>query len=155
MAPKKHIILNYLRHFECLIPKKDCNNIAVSLKPVGWHVAHSLKVIQAICNTVQASDPKTYRSNLNLERSICFITNSMPIGWYIAPKSTLPPKNIETNYLKEELLATILKLSSFEKLDKYANFWHPCLGQLHKKNTLRYMEIHTLHHVKIIRKILR
>ena len=41
---------------------------SVSSKNVGWHVDHSLKVINSVINTLKESKPKNYKWKFNIMR---------------------------------------------------------------------------------------
>jgi hypothetical protein len=45
-------------------------------------------------------------------------------------------------------------MEALEKAEKNQFFPHPFLGNLNKKQTIHFLSIHTLHHLKIINDIL-
>ena len=127
----------------------------VSTKGVDWHVDHMLKVIIKVSNALKKSDPSTFRRKYNLLRSVIFVSGKIPRGKGKAPKSVLPPEVI----LKEDLLLQIKEarkhLNEMKELQTDSNFKHPYFGVLNLKMAQRFLDIHTKHHLKIIREILQ
>ncbi len=54
-----------LEEMEEYIPLFLSRDINVSQVNVGWHLAHSFKVINSVCSALKASDPSKYRSEFN------------------------------------------------------------------------------------------
>jgi hypothetical protein len=46
-------------------------------------------------------------------------------------------------------------LESFNDLEKNSFFIHPLFKQLNKKQTIKFLKLHTNHHFKIIKDILK
>jgi len=63
-----HQLEDYINYFEK-------NNPAISSKNVGWHLDHSLKVINSVVNALKKSDPSTYKWNFNLVRAYVYTFN--------------------------------------------------------------------------------
>ena len=144
----------YLQELQLHIANRDSFNPKVSKVPVAWHLDHSLKVINSICNALATSDPKVYKSNFNASRIFCYTFGYLPRGIAKSPRHTLPPDTIETEDINEQLRVVQLKLESFAALDDNANFKHPYFNQLNKRQAKRFLELHTRHHLKIIEDII-
>ncbi|MHA7057842.1 DUF1569 domain-containing protein [Aquimarina sp. M1] len=137
-----------------LIQFRDHLNMKVSSVSVAWHLDHSLKVINKIHNVLENSDPSLYEKNFSIARIFSFTFNYIPRSRAKSPAAVLPPKVIKTEDLLTQLENARKNLSNLSSLGANVNFLHPVFGQLNKKQTKRFLQIHTKHHLKIIRDIL-
>ncbi len=144
-----------LQEIEAYLEMKDSLNTAVSKAPVAWHLDHSLKVINGICDSLLVSDPKAYSSNFSATRLFCFTFNYIPRGRAKAPKRVQPPAIITTEAIKTQLETSRTKIQGAFLLDNNANIKHPFFKQLDKGQSLRFIQLHTEHHLKIVRDILK
>jgi D-serine dehydratase len=131
------------------------SNKAISEVAVGWHLEHSLLVIKQITATVAQSEPKLYKSKFNLSRFIVFLTKTIPRGKAKAPKVVIPVDEITIETLQESLKNTYQAIAYLKDCQEKQYFMHPFFGQLNKKQTIQFLAIHTQHHLKIIRDILK
>lgn len=122
---------------------------------VGWHIDHSLKVLILVTSKVETSNPDEYVWKFNHWRSYCFLLNSIPRGRARAPKVVRPPETITLQDLQEQLEEARTKIETVASLPERANFRHHIFGYLNKKQTLKFLALHTEHHLKIIRDILK
>lgn len=140
---------------EKMIDHMELSVAQVSAKGIDWHIIHTLKAISVVIKTLKNSDPSLFRRKYNLLRSVIFVSGKIPRGKGKAPKSVLPPDVI----LKEDLLLQIKEarkhLNEMNELHANSNFKHPYFGVLNLKMTKRFLEIHTNHHLKIIKEILQ
>ena len=125
----------------------------VSSVSIGWHIDHSLKVILAITDSLKCSAPGPIPPQLNAKRSYMFLTGRIPRGKVQSPKEVRPPEDIH----KEEILAQIRlakeKLAEWDQIGSKHIFEHHVIGKLHTRKALRFLEIHTQHHLRIIEDI--
>ena len=138
---------------EARIPDYEKRNVKVSNATVGWQIAHSLKTIFEIVQAVKKSDSNTYYWQFNKSRGFIKILNFIPRGKAKAPKVVLPAENINEQDLYNSLQKVRESLSDWDKLDKNKYFLHPFFGNLNKKNTVWFLQLHTKHHLKIINDI--
>ena len=131
------------------------SNKAISEVSVGWHIEHSLLVIKQITATVAQSEPKLYKSKFNVKRFVVFLTKTIPRGKAKAPKVVIPSEEITVDLLQESLKNTYQAITYLKDCEANQYFMHPFFGQLNKKQTIKFLEIHTEHHLKIIRDILK
>ena len=131
------------------------SNQAISQVAVGWHIEHSLLVIKQITATVAQSEPKLYKSKFNIKRFIVFLTKTIPRGKAKAPKVVIPSEEITVDSLQESLKNTYQAIAYLKDCQEKQYFMHPFFGQLNKKQTIKFLAIHTEHHLKIIRDILK
>lgn len=128
-------------------------NPKISSSNIGWHLDHSLRVITEISNFVKNSDPNVYRKTFNLKRSLVFIFRFIPRGVAKAPKIVRPIATISKESLEKQLHNTRTFLQELIHLDANKNFKHPYFDYLNVKQTINFLEIHTYHHLKIMRDI--
>ncbi|WP_350286438.1 DUF1569 domain-containing protein [uncultured Croceitalea sp.] len=136
------------------IKNRDAKNTTVSAVDVAWHLDHSLKSINGICEALAQSDPKAYRSNINFARLFVFTWGDFPRGVAKAPKQVLPPTVIHTNDLYQQLQEVRENLKKLEQLEAKAHYKHPYFNVIDKGQTKRFIKIHTRHHLKIVQDIL-
>ena len=144
--------LSQLEHY---VQFRDSINTDVSQVGVAWHLDHSLKVINRVCDTLEDSDPEDYTWELNLTREAVFISGNMPRGRGKAPKTVLPPDSINTIDILAQIEEAQQKVLKIDALPKNAHFTHPVFGVLDKKGSKKFIAIHTHHHLSIIKDILQ
>jgi len=137
-----------------LIQFRDRFNKKVSDESVAWHLDHNLKVINKTCNALENSDTTVYEKRFNFKRSLLFSVRYLPRGKGKSPDAVLPPKEIRTENLLSQLELSRKNLEKVTKLDPKVNFSHPLFGQLNRKQTIRFLRMHTNHHLKIVSDIL-
>lgn len=147
-------IRSQLSQIEAYIPHFEVVNKSVSKVSVGWQLDHSLKVINGVIKTMSNSNPTDYKRNLNLSRIVLFGLNFIPRGKAKAPKVVLPPEIISKQDLLKQLYTAKDLLEGIDQLDEANHFKHFVFGTLSKKQTLRFLDLHTNHHLKIARDIL-
>lgn len=144
-----------LQEMESYFPFLDASDPAVSKVHVGWHLAHSLKVINGVCDALKTSSPEKFRSQFNLKREIVFTLGSFPRGKAKAPKVVVPEGEVKLEDLSNNLARAKKNISEYDSLEKNNYFHHPYFNQLNKIQAKRLLEVHTKHHLKIIRDILK
>jgi hypothetical protein len=139
---------------ESYISKATISNEKVSNATVGWHIDHSLMVINKVLSQLEKSDEKDYKSNFNLKRFVIFLKGKMPIGVAKAPEAVKPTQvfNEAETLLFIEKAKNKVEMSM--QLSKNKNFKHPFFGLLNTPQTLKFLNIHTKHHIQIIENIL-
>ncbi len=142
-----------LKEMEKYISFKDQCNSAVSQATVGWHLTHNLKVINNVTYALETSNPENYRYQFSFPQLIVFLTGRIPRGKAKAPKSVRPDDNITKEDLVQSLQEAELNIQQFTTLHPNSHFDHPYFKNLNRNETTRFLEIHTEHHLKIIREI--
>jgi hypothetical protein len=143
-----------LDQFESRIPLFAKENSEISKSNVGWHIEHSLLTIIGVTKVVLRSNPINYKWKFKLSRILIFTLGKILRGKAKAPDVVVPKNEITETQLLSNIELTkkiILELKSISN-DHY--FDHPYLGKLKKKETIRFLEIHTNHHLKIIEDII-
>ncbi len=142
-----------INNLESHIDNHTFTNPKVSKSNIAWHIDHSLKVINNVIVALQKSNPSTFKNNFSFLGKTFFMLGFFPRGKAKAPKQVKPPETI----LKEDLIKQIqlarTNIKSIPVLDKDAYFKHPLFGDINKKRIPRFLQMHTNHHLKIIRDI--
>ena len=101
------------------------------------------------------SNPKDYKREFNFWRMVLFPLRYIPRGKVKAPKFVLPPKIITSEDLHAQLQTAKNHIDTFKGLPGTAYFKHFIFGKLSKKQTLHFLKMHTNHHLKIVRDVLK
>jgi len=144
-----------LKFMEDSIQFKERKNLKVSKATVGWHLDHSLKVLNGVLIAIKESDPKLYKKKFNSLRFITFILGKFPRGKAKSPKRVLPPEIIETTAIENQLRELKKNIEFIPELKEHQFFEHPFFCHLNKKQTIKFLGMHTNHHLKIIKDILK
>ncbi|OZV70624.1 DUF1569 domain-containing protein [Winogradskyella aurantia] len=150
-----HKLSKYLDTLETLIPKFKAQNLKVSKSNVGWHIDHSLKVINNVAKALESSDPKLYKANFSFLGWVLLSLGYFPRGKAKAPKHVKPPEIITEEDLILQVETAKQNIEITSTLPKNAHFKHPMFGHINTNRVTRFLEVHTNHHLKIIRDILK
>ena len=126
----------------------------ISKSCVGWHIEHALLTIDAIVEALKRSNPKDYKWTFSLTRILVFTLNKIPRGRAQSPASVQPAKNFTIDTLKDHIYISKQKMGALESLKPNNYFKHPFFGKLNLKPAIKFIEIHTKHHINIINDIL-
>jgi hypothetical protein len=143
-------LLNQLEHY---ISKNETINLQVSQSTVGWQIEHSLLTINGVVSAVHKSNPKDYHWKFSLIKIMVLATKKIPRGKAKAPKVVVPKADITCVDLEQHLAKARDTVKSLELVSKDHYFEHPYFGKLKLKETIRFLEIHTTHHLNIIEDI--
>jgi len=154
---KRHpeILIPLIKELESYLPLKDKRNPSVSTSDVAWQIDHSLKVFNLVSETLLNSNPELHSSKFNKWRLLCFTIGYFPRGRVKAPKYVRPPEIISTEDLNAQIQTVYQNIEKLKSANKHAHFKHFIFGVLHKKRTIRFLQLHTNHHLKIIRDMLK
>ena len=144
-----------LADIENAIQFRDQKDLAVSKVDVAWQLDHMLKVINRITDTLERSNPDAYSSSINAARTMSLTAGYIPRGRAQSPDVVRPPEIIITEDIYAQLEDARANINTLIALDKNANFEHPYFGQLNKGQAVRFLEVHTKHHLKIVDDILK
>jgi len=147
-------INNLLNQLETKISNGENLNPAISKGSVAWHIEHSLLTINLIINALIQSNPKNFKWKFSFIRMVVLLTKKIPRGKAKSPKVVLPQENISNESLVRHLLLTKDSIMNLESLSKDKYFTHPYFGDLKLNQTIRFLEIHTQHHLEIIEDII-
>jgi len=148
------VLENNLKQIENYIPDYEKINPAISKANVAWHLDHNLKVINAVITNMKASDVTLFRNNFSFLGKVFFTLGFFPKGKAKAPKHVMPPEIIVKEDIIKQLMEAIENIKEIDKLSKNSYFRHPLFGHIPKRRVVRFLNIHTNHHLKIIKNIL-
>jgi hypothetical protein len=149
---KLHHLIDQL---ERTVPKTNKFNFEVSNKHVGWHIEHSLLVINKIIEAVLQSNPSNFNQKFQLNRMLIFALQIIPRGKAKAPTAVVPSNEISALSIQENLITTRKNITKLENLKGNYFFEHPIFHHLNVKQTQKFLCIHTNHHLKIINDIVK
>ena len=121
---------------------------------VAWHLDHMLKVINRIHDALESSNQEDYSWSPHPLRLLVFNSGKMPRGRGKSPAVVLPPEVIETRDILDQLNEAKMKWKAIDQLPPGKWFDHYAFGQLDRDDAMRFIVIHTRHHLSIIRDIL-
>ncbi len=143
------ILETLINKLESKISKQEFKNPVISTSPIGWHIEHSLLVISIVIEQLKKSNPLYYKRKFNFNRLLVFTINNIPRRSAKAPFIVIP-KFFDSITLQSHCLNIKIKLKYLEQLNQAQYFYHPYLGNLRLNEAIRFLEIHTNHHIKII-----
>lgn len=144
-----------LQKIESLLSKIDATNEKVSKASVGWHLEHSLLIINSSLKGLTMTNPEDYKPKFSFKKFVFLNFGLIPRGKIQAPKQFFPLE-IPTKESVEKLLNLAKeRLEGVKNLPSKSFVTHPFLGDFDKKTTLRFLGLHTNHHLKIIDDILK
>jgi len=149
-----HKLLKQIKELESTIPNQEDYNPEISKSNVGWHIEHILLTNKMILEAVEKSNPADYTWSFKLPRIVVFTMNKIPRGRAKAPKVVVP-KTYDEQTLLEHLKIVTLKIQGLENMSSDKYFDHPYFGNLRLNKTIKFLEIHTKHHLEIINDILK
>jgi hypothetical protein len=144
-----------LSKIETNIPHKAEKNLSISSATIGWQLDHTLKVFNAVSEWTENSNPEDYKFKFNFWRSLLLTLGYFPRGKVKAPKYVLPPEIVTTEDLLKQLETAKMHLDKLKSLPEKSYFKHFIFGMLAKNQTLRFLEVHSNHHLKIVNDILK
>jgi hypothetical protein len=148
-------LIPLIKELESYIAVKDKRNDTISKSDVAWQIDHSLKVINLVTDNIVNSNPKEYKWHFNKWRIFLFSLGYIPRGKARAPKVVKPPEVISIESVNTQVQLAYKNIERLNLLDKNAHFTHFVFGQLNKHKTIQFLQLHTNHHLKIIRDILK
>ncbi len=142
-----------IAQLEATIPFFETTNLGISAGSVGWHIEHTLLTLNGISTLLIHSDPAEYKWRFKLGRILIFSLKKIPRGRAKSPEIVMPKGHINQAKLEALLSDTRTKCNQLAFLPANKFFEHPYLGKLKLKQTITFLEIHTNHHLEIIRDI--
>lgn len=147
-------LMRNLAQLSVALRYRDEINTEVSSASVEWHIDHSLKVINAVFDSLKNSDPSEYKKEENPIKTYVLTKEKIKRGVAEAPKHVLPAANIESGAILESLESAKKAVILIETLPKKSFFKHKSMGMMKRDQAAKFLHIHTLHHLSIINDIL-
>lgn len=146
-------IVKQLAELSKYIPQSDRQNLAISNANIGWQIDHSLRVMNQVITALLSSNSAEYKPKFNWRKSFVFFTKKIPRGKVRAPKGILPTEEITESSLISSVELAHKNIGLLENCAPNHFFVHPFFGQVNVRETFVFIEVHTEHHLKIIRDI--
>jgi hypothetical protein len=148
-------INNLLDTFEAQIAHYSKFNQTISEGNVGWHIVHSCLVISSVCAAVIKSDATKFIKKFSFKAFLVLLLNSFPRGKAKAPSFTMPSEELSPASILKSIQAARTSLELLANASKNQYFTHPIFGDLNTGQTFKFLGVHTNHHLKIIKDILK
>lgn len=148
-------IANQLTELGSFIPQHLERNPKISTSTVGWQIDHSLRVINNVVKVMASSDPSQYKSSFNWRKKVIFFLKKIPRGKVRVPQNLMMPDVFNEEDLNDAWQLATQNLALLNNLHLDCYFEHPFFGQVHVRETFTFFVIHTEHHLKIIRDMLK
>lgn len=146
------ILQQLLSDLENKIPGHEKVNANVSKVSAGWHIEHVLITMNSIIAALQRSNPNDFKNSIKPMRLIVFTLQKIPRGRAKAPTRVLPGA-YSTESLYKHLALTKTKIDTLNTIPHNHFFNHPYFGDLKLKQAIKFLKIHTKHHLEIIEDI--
>jgi hypothetical protein len=147
-------LVEFICELESQIHEYDLVNPNISKGSVGWHIEHSLLTLNLIIEAMNKSNPDNYKWTFDKRRSFVTLLGKIPRGKVKAPTVVLPTVDFNPDTLQQHISFSKEKIKSLEKLKPNNYFKHPFLGDFNLKPAKKFLEIHTKHHLNIIKDII-
>ena len=144
-----------LDKFEAQIVNYSKLNQTISEGNVGWHIVHSCLVINSVCAAVIKSDATKFIKKFSFKAFLVLLLNSFPRGKAKAPSFTMPSEELSPTSILQSIEASRKNVEALSKAGKNQYFTHPIFGDLNTEDTLKFLGVHTNHHLKIIKDIIK
>ena len=148
-------INNLLNNLEVQIANYSRWNQTISEGNVGWHIVHSCLVVSSVCGAVVKSDASKFIKKFSFKAFLVLLLNSFPRGKAKAPSFTMPSEELSPTSILKSIQAARASIEALSKADKNQYFTHPIFGDLNTGQTFKFLAVHTNHHLKIIKDIVK
>ncbi|SCY17483.1 Protein of unknown function [Nonlabens sp. Hel1_33_55] len=139
---------------ESYFEKGDLVAPSVSAQGIYWHVDHSLRILEGVPEMMRQSKPEDYKPKSSLIKFVIMNTGWMPRGKGKSPKHVLPEDHLlDKEHIARRMDHAFHQINTIKDLDDDSFMRHPLFGSLNKKETVKFLTIHTNHHLKIMRDI--
>lgn len=139
-----------LQQIESLLPKIDETNENISKASVGWHLEHSLLIINGSLKGLTMTNTEDYKPKFSIKKFVFLNFGLIPRGKIRAPKQFVSKEAPTKESIGKLLDMAKERLEAVKDLPAKSYIKHPFLGDLNKKTTLKFLGLHTEHHLKII-----
>ena len=144
-----------LNQIEQHIPFHEAERQSVSSASVGWHLEHCMLVLNGVVRTIEASSPNEYKFQWKPIRCVIMTVKKIPRGKGRAPSRVQPTVEFNEASLREHLLRTREAIKKLNSLGRNQFFSHPYFGNMKLKAAIKFLGIHTTHHLSIVHDIVK
>ncbi|MPT32492.1 MAG: DUF1569 domain-containing protein [Chryseobacterium sp.] len=139
-----------LQKIELLLPEINKEKLEISKTSVGWHLEHSLLIINGSLKGLTMTNPDNYKPKFSIKKFVFLNFGMIPRGKIKSPKQFVPLETPTKESTEKLLNLAKDRLEAVKNLPSRSYITHPFLGDLNKKTTLKFLSLHTNHHLKII-----
>lgn len=143
-----------IQELEACIQQGDQVNTTISEKGTFWHIDHAMRVIAGGINLLYSSEPGKRWPRIHWARHYVFFMGKIPRGTEKAPRAVVSHEPVYEKTLQKRQKNVRFALKLLEKTKSNQFFVHHALGHLNKRGVIRFLEIHTQHHLHIVKDIL-
>jgi len=148
------LLAEEMEYIKSRIPHYEVKAESVSKATTGWQLDHSMRVLCGVVGALKYSEPKEYKWKFSLPRTYVFMRGGIPRGAGRVPKEVKKSEEpISVESLQEMYEKSMKRLKELEQFSSNQFFKHPLFGDLKLKKSKRFIEIHTRHHILIVRDI--
>ncbi len=144
-----------LQQIEEYIPFQATERKSISQVSAGWHLEHCMLVLNGVVQAMEDSNPEEYKFQWKPIRFVIMTVKKIPRGKGRAPSRVQPTVEFNEVSLQEHLLKTRDSFNKLRNLEKNQFFPHPYFGNMKLKAAIKFLGIHTSHHLNIVRDIVK
>lgn len=144
---------DFLKELESSIDDRDMISESVSSVNIGWQTEHSLLVLDSVIEALKSSNPSEFKKKFNFTKFVIFTLGRIPRGKGRAPKSVKPKEIASKEKLDNLVIKVRENVNGLSTLESGKFFKHPLFGNMRLNDSIQFLELHTEHHLKIIRAI--
>lgn len=160
MPKNRHLdsLEHALAEITALLAQDESSLAAARPEISGWSVAeqidHVIKVITSVLKRI-ADDPAPLDKGINMLGRVILLAGWIPRGKGRSPKNVFAERAARADLLAalNRIREQIDALTSAQIARREPTVPHPFFGGLTSEQALRFIVIHTVHHLKIIREI--
>lgn len=154
MEKQIQLINSAIDQLEASLPHASIEAPKVSARAIDWHIEHSLKAAILVIDALEESDPAQFKPKFSPTKALILGMGRIPRGRAVSPDILNTKGPISLGKVPEmiEKLRNLL-LGAQNKAEK-SYFDHPIFGHMKRNEALKFVAIHTNHHLKIIQDIL-
>lgn len=142
-----------LNHY---LEKGDIQNPSVSKKGIYWHVDHCFRILETVPDALRDSKKEDFAPKSSFFKWVIMNFKWIPRGKGRSPKQVLPDEDhLTLEEIKKRSDQAYHQVNSMAQLPDWTHFRHPLFGSFNKKDTVKFLKIHTRHHLKIMRDIIK
>jgi len=127
----------------------------ISEANIGWHIIHCCLVITSVTKSIVQSDPINCKKKFSFIAFYVLLSKKFPRGKAKAPSFTHPQNEITESSINEVIQEARKSLDLLARAASNQYFTHPIFGDLQLRKAIKFLGVHTYHHEKIIRDILK
>lgn len=144
-----------LSEIETNLEHHDLIDPTISAVSIGWQLEHIMMVINSVVATIEKSNPEDYAFQFKPIRYYILFRKKIPRGRAKAPK-VVQPVNDHTRSqetLRLQLEQTKASIQTLKNCQKGQFFAHPYFGNMKRNAAIRFLAIHSNHHLDIVKDI--